>query len=189
MGKQIVEDCEALSNVINGLPVFEDCIHTANHVIGFVHVYKSSIFIEDVREIHPQLVDIYKHCHGGLSAKYCDHQCDEEENDEEIVEENEKYEYDDSGYWMQQKSKTPTTKRRKIKKKRLRHFWFVDRVFEIKPYEVCGTLGGISKFYNLSKRNYADSVYLARKLTNYLMMESKQQSNNEFAIETNQKYQ
>ena len=42
VSKQIVEDCELLSSVIEGVPVFQDCIDTAQHGTfcnNFLHFY------------------------------------------------------------------------------------------------------------------------------------------------------
>eukprot|EP01084_Bolivina_argentea_P058273 106402_1 len=67
--KQVIEDCELVSTVIKDIPVIQDSIQTAQHVIGFAHVYKSSTCIDDVGKIHPELVEIYKTCHCGINKK------------------------------------------------------------------------------------------------------------------------
>ena len=73
-------------------------------------------------------------------------------------------------------SSTPHKKKRKSMHDK--HYWFVDRTFLIEPYQVNGSLGGMSKFYNISKRNKAEAVYLGQLLSNYLFHGNRENEDN-----------
>eukprot|EP01083_Nonionella_stella_P302770 1045334_1 len=222
MTKHVLDDTELLGTAINGIPVYQDCIQTAQHVIGFAHVYKSSLSIDDVAEVHPNLAGIYENCHGGMCLKKPKKKKDasnggtenKKENENENPKENEninaKEESNDQtnhndevdinikdndnafivedeevsndvhindiydGYWFdidatsRSFSTSSPHKRKKKTNSNQRHYWFVDKVFKIEPLEVNHGLGGVSRFYNISKRNYNESVFLGKELSKFL---------------------